>query len=575
MTFMEPRQWLEAPRPGRGIRFATDDGGWEYREYPEIAATARRVASALLADGTRPGDTVCVLIPSGFHCLTAFFGAWAVGVTPCLITPPEFAKQDEYVTDMARILEQAAPSKVITSPEFAAVTQRALAESGLGGTPWLWREDPAQAPVASVEPGESALLQFTSGSSGMSHGIPVSWANLKANVAMIRDWSDWQDDDALATWLPLYHDMGLGSMMTTVISQCDLWLMRPVQFIRDPGRWLECMASVRLTAAPAFAFEYVVRRVRPERLAGLDLSGLRLVWVGAEPIDPVALEDFARLTESAGFSRATFMPAYGMAEATLAITASSHDELPRVVRPVPGSLEFGRPIPIEREGRLGEIRDLTRNGWMVGCGAPRGGTEVVVLDEDCSELPPGHLGEIAVRGPAVTSGYYAGRTATSTRFVDGQLRTGDAGFVYGGDLFVLGRMADSLKLRGRHVFAEELESKIVDATGLPRQRCVVVSVPGGGDTSVALFVEASPGGWGPVARQVLRAALGPEVGVRVMAGRPGLIMRTTSGKPRRRQMWERFLSGRLDDAALLIQDSEPKSRNRHETARHDEARTPA
>lgn len=570
------RCWLEAPRPGRGIRFAADDGSWDYRDYLEIAGTARRVAAALHADGVRPGDTVCVLIPTGFHCLSAFFGAWVLGATPCLITPPAFAREDEYVAGVAQILEQARPSKVVTFPEFAEVTGQALAESGLGGAPWLWREGATSASVAAVEPGEIALLQFTSGSSGVSRGVQVSWANLEANLAMISDWAGWQDGDAMGIWLPLYHDMGLGSMLQTVTTQCDLWLMRPAQFIRDPRRWLECMASTQFTAAPSFAFEYVVRRVRPERLAGLDLSGRRTAWVGAEPIDPAALEKFARLTESAGFSRTMFMPAYGMAEATLAVTASSRAELPRVVRPAPDTLGFGQLVRIERECRLGELPDLTRNGWMVGCGTPRGGTEVVVLDEDGAELPRGYLGEIAVRGPAVTSGYHAGRTATSTRFVDGQLRTGDAGFMDGGELFVLGRMADSLKLRGRHVFVEDLESKVVDATGLSRQRCAVVSVPAGRDTGVALFVEEAAGGWVPSARQALRAVLGPEVGVRIVTGRPGMIMRTTSGKPRRRQLWERFRSGRITGATLLGLDAETEHGNGHETVRrHDKTRDPA
>jgi fatty-acyl-CoA synthase len=543
MTAPPPRRWLAEPRPGRGIRLFQNGRGWEYREYAEVAGLARRVGSALAADGVGPGDVVCILLPTGFPCLAAFFGAWVAGATPCLVAPPGVTGEAHYVSAVAAILRQAAPKVTVTSAKLARTAAAALAAAGRAGPPWLWRQDPAPADPADVDPDDNALLQFTSGSTGSPCGVQVSWANLSANVGAIRGWLGWGDGDVVTSWLPLCHDMGLiGALLSSVISQTDLWLMEPADFIRDPGRWLECMTFSSFTVAPSFGYEYVVRRVRPERLAGLDLSGCRRAIVGAEPIDPVTLENFARLTEPAGFSRAAFVPAYGMAEATLVITAVTDGKTRRVVRPDPATLDVGQRVRIQREVRRG---DRSGQGWLVSCGRPVSETRVTVRDMTGRELPPEHVGEIAVRGPSVTAGYYAARSGTSTRFVDGELRTADAGFLHDGELFVLGRMGDSLKLRGRSVFVADLESAVAGLDGLSRQRCAVVSMADASRPGVVLFAEVPAGDWVPRARDVLLGCLGEDAEIRIVTGRPGLIRRTTSGKPRRREMWELFRSGRV------------------------------
>lgn len=535
MSAPEPRRWLAEPRPGRGIRLARNDGGWDLIDYPELAGTARRVAAALTADGVRQGDVVCVLLPTGLPCLAAFFGAWVAGATPCLIAPPAFTSAERYVSAVAAIMRQAAPALTVTSVKLAGTAAAALAAAGRDDQPWLWREDPVPAQVSAVTAADVALLQFTSGSTGSPRGVQVSWANLEANLAAIRGWLDWRDGDAGTSWLPLFHDMGLvGALLTSVTCQADLWLMEPAQFIRDPGRWLECLTFSAFSAAPSFAFGYATRRVSAERLTRLDLSGCRRVMVGAEPVDPAVLEDFARRT---GFPRSAFVPAYGMAEATLAVTAATGGQAPRLVRPDPGTLVLGHPVRLLAWCRLGAAA-AAGGGWLVSCGRPADGVKLSVLDPAGLELPPGHLGEIAVRGPSVTAGYYAGRTCASTRFAGGELRTGDAGFLHDGELFVLGRMGDSLKLRGRSVFVEDLETAVAAVDGLPRQRCAVVSMTGAGRAGVVLFAEAPPGDWTDQASDILRGCLDEDTEIQIVTGGPGLIKRTTSGKPCRREMWE-------------------------------------
>ncbi|MGV9847590.1 AMP-binding protein [Streptomyces sp. NPDC003442] len=540
---------------GRGIHLADDRGGWEFHGYPELAASARRVAGSLAAQGVRPGDVVCVLLPTGFPCLSSLFGVWAAGATVCLIPPPSFAAEAEYVEHAAGILRQTEAAVTITAEGLAPLAERVLAAAGSDREPWIWRDDGDE--IQPREPGELALLQFTSGSSSRPRGVRVTWANLEANLALIRSTLGWRAGDAGASWLPLHHDMGLiGCLLTPVSVRDDLWLMRPEQFIRDPARWLRCFAVAAHTAAPPFAFEYAARRLG-DRLADLDLSAWRNAIVGAEPIDPRALEHFARLAAPAGFSPSVYLPSYGLAEATLAVTVRTSDAPAPTVRVDTGTLRFGGPVTIDEEGEFASSAKTSsdvEDGWLIGCGGPGDGVGATVVDDGGRALPDGHLGEIEVTGPSVTSGYHAGRTG-STRFTDGGIRTGDAGFFHRGELFVLGRMGDSLKARGRSVYMEDLEAKVVSATGIAREKCAVVGVEGTGGTSVTLFAEQAEGAWVEDATLVLRGALGDEVAITVVTGRSGLIRKTSSGKPRRRHMWEELRAGRLKDARVLEKDA--------------------
>jgi fatty-acyl-CoA synthase len=548
--------WLAEPArtgPGaddRGIHLADDRGGWVFHPYRELAASARRVAGSLAALGVGRGDVVCVLLPTGYPCLSSLFGVWAAGATVCLVPPPAFAAEAEYVEHAAGIVEQAAAAVTITAESLAPLAARVLAAAGRDREPWIWRDDGQEAAVR--EPGELALLQFTSGSSSRPRGVRVSWANLEANIRLIRERLGWRAGDAATSWLPLHHDMGLiGCLLTPTSLQDDLWLMRPEQFIRDPARWLRTFAVAAHTAAPPFAFEYAARRLG-ERLGELDLSAWRNAIVGAEPIVPRILERFAELAAPAGFSPSVYLPSYGLAEATLAVTVGSGDAAAPTVRVDGGGLRFGAPVLIAAERGFGsaESPDDGEDGWMIGCGRPGGGVGVAIVDEDGSPLPSGHLGEIEVTGPSVTGGYHAGRTG-STRYTGDGIRTGDAGFLHRGELFVLGRMGDSLKAHGRSVYMEDLESKVVSATGIAREKCAVVGVEGSGGATVTLFAERTAGAWVEDATRALRGALSDEVAITVVVGRSGLISRTSSGKPKRRHMWEQLRAGRLKDARVL------------------------
>ncbi|WP_433327346.1 AMP-binding protein [Spirillospora sp. CA-294931] len=542
------RDWLDKPNSGRGVHLACDDGTWEFRDYGALAGAARRTAAALIEEGVRPGDVVCVILPTDFTCIETYFGVWAAGATVCLITPPLFQSGDEYVAHVAAILRQAGPRLTVASGDLVPLAGRAMADAGLSGEPWVPRQGEVEAPLQSV--GELALLQFTSGSSGAPRGVMVTWDNLQANSELIGRAAGFEAGDTVASWLPLYHDMGLiGCFLTPITLQASLRLMRPDHFIRDPARWIRCFGEAQHTAAPPFAYAYVARRVKAEQLEGVDLSGWRTAIIGAEPIDPHSLEVFAELLEPFGFSRDAFKPAYGMAETTLLVTMDQVRRRPLAVQPDGDRLSFGEAVGILEERGLGPSCVGARAGWVVGCGTPEDGVPVLIVDDSGRELPPGHLGEIVVGGASACPGYYAGAEGKSTRFSEGQVFTGDAGFYHSGQLFVLGRMGDSIKVRGRSVYVEDLESKIADVVKVHKGRIVVVGVPGAGTKGLAVFVETNSDSWAGEVREMLRRRLGDDVEVTIVVG-SGLIQRTSSGKPRRRYMWERLRAGELPEARI-------------------------
>jgi fatty-acyl-CoA synthase len=540
--------WLRVPRRGHGLRFATDDGGWSEHDYPGLAEATRALAARLQRAGLAPQDVSCLVLPTGPGFVTGLFATWLAGGTACPIVPPApFQEETAYVDHLASIFSAARPVQVLTSPESQPYVIKALDEAALAIPVLLSGDDPAEpGDCAPVAPAEVALLQFTSGSSGRPRGVEVTAAGLAANVEAIRDWLGMGPADGTASWLPLYHDMGLiGCLLTPIVNQSTAWLMRPDQFIRDPARWLECLGDGRAvcTASPPFGYAYTVKRVSPSRLAALDFSRWKAAIVGAEPLDPRVLQRFEKLLAPLGFRG--FLPAYGLAEATLLVTGRRRGDAIRIVHPDWSQTMFGERAPIQGQATLGEVPDGDAPGWLVSCGRPWEGTSVRILGGGETPLPDGYLGEIAVRGPSVAKGYRGDAAVGSSRFDGGELRTGDAGFLLDEELFVVGRIGDSLKVRGRTVYVEDLDAKVGTATGLGPGRAVVVSSASQGRPGVALVAEAPPGPWVSTALEVLRREIGPEPSIQVITGHRGLIARGFSGKPRRRHMWQQMQAGRL------------------------------
>lgn len=538
--------WLEAPDSRRGIRFLQAKSRWRLYSYEELAHLVMSAAALLTDRGVRRGDVVSVITDTGAEFVAGFFGALACGATPSPVAPPLLTdKPSGYNSHLAHILAAARPKVVLTTPDLATRIGPAVPEAMLRAMLPVTADGLASCgrEITSVTVGETALLQFTSGSSGPPKGVLIPVRALEANIAAILRWVRLAQDDPTASWLPVHHDMGLiGCLLTPVVNGSDLWNMRPLDFVRSPASWLECfgLSGARLTAVPNFGLAYVARKVAPEMLTGMDFSGWRTVIIGAERIDPDVLDRFARLLGPRGFSPGSFQPAYGLAEATLAVTGVPLRREPRVVAVDRRSLTPG--------GRVVLAPDEPRAWWtmrVVGCGYPLGAATVRITGQDGKELGDGCFGEIVAEAPSVASEYVGGAEHGAVTTIDaGSLRTGDAGFLLDGELFVVGRLGDSVKRRARMVFAEDLEALLLEIDDVRHARPIVLLGTHAGVDTAVVVADCAPGPWiDPAVRSVRQHA--EDIDVTLCAVGKGMVPRTSSGKPRRRPLWLAFVAGEL------------------------------
>lgn len=564
-------QWLHQPRADRAIRFADDDGGWTTVTYDELAAQTRRATTRLRDLGLDASDRMLLLLPSEPAFVAWLFGGFAAGLTVTPVAPlGYFHDLDAHIAHVRRVIEHIRPRVVVTLAEIRDFAVRAI--EGLASPPRLLdATELGDAEVPPCGPGEIPLLQLTSGSSGSPRGVRISADALVAQIDQIELRTDYREGDSGATWLPLHHDMGLvGCVVSAVMRGADISVLQPHQFIRDPARWVACFdaGGATMTACPTFGWAYAAKRLRPEDLGGLDLSQWRIAIVGAERVGPGALAWFADVTRSCGFRPTTFMPGYGLAEATLAVTLTDVADEPVAARLDWDALRFGAPVQVrERLPLMAASAAGDPSEWLIGCGTPVHDATVRVLGDDGEPLPDGSLGEIAVRGPNLAAGYATLATEASSAFADdGELHTGDAGFVLDGSLYVVGRVGDSLSVHGRNVYMEDLEARLADVRGVPRSRCAAFA----GASGVVALVEAPPGPWVETVGALLRRTLGGAASVTIVAAEPGTIMRTSSGKPQRRAMWRRFVEGSLPAIAHFRADGasgpEPAPRAREADA---------
>ena len=546
------RDWMTAPAAGTGVYFGDEADGWNFYSYVDLADRARRIATLLRERGLRTGENVCVVMPTTIDCVAAFYASWAAGGLFTPITPPMFEDLETYTAHMSGILDVADPALIVTSRDFAELVRGAIAASGRTDEPLIIDDATlaATAPIAElVEPGELCLLQFTSGSTGSPRGVEITWGNLADNVIRIAGVVGWQDGDSTASWLPLYHDMGLiGALFMTITVQGDLYLLRPDQFVRDPARWLRAMTHCKHCPSPAFTLKYVARRVRPQELEGLDFSDWRTLALGSEPVPPGDVVEFSNFLAGNGFDMSALTIAYGMAENTLHITTSARTSPVVALRVDYAALRFGKPVDVLDRRELVAGVEISGDGWTSGLGRSTETSQVAIIDDDGTELPDGTVGEVVVTGESVARGYQGEYSNSSTRIANGKIFSGDAGFLYDGELFVLGRMGTSLKVRGRSVFMEDVEARVAAEIGIAPGKVAGVAIPNASEPQVAVFVERDAGDWVEGARRAAAAVVGSTSAVRVVSGPRGLIRRTSSGKPRRRVMWQLLQEGALRGA---------------------------
>jgi acyl-CoA synthetase (AMP-forming)/AMP-acid ligase II/phosphohistidine swiveling domain-containing protein len=550
--------WLADPATDTGINFY-DGTRWERVTYVTFAGQVLGAARRLRQLGVGRGDRVALALSSGPWFARYFFGAIAIGATPTPIAPPGYQGTVDYGEFAAGRLSVLEPTCVVAETTTIALLRRREETGRLRGHYVDAAEPVPDGGVELLNPlakDDLALIQFTSGTSSAPRGVTLTSAAVLAQVDIVRDLLGGfvPGLESFSSWLPLHHDMGLiGLFVTPVMHNAELWLMRPEHFVRRPADWLATFGrhGALRSATPNFALGQLVRRLRPADLDGMDFSQWRTLVVGSDRINYPVLDACYRLLAPYGLPASTLTPAYGMAEATLAVTGTRLSAPPSAV--IVESMEFSSGTPVRVTGRhqlgSGQSAGFDQH-TVVSCGVELAGVEVTVRDEAGGLLPDGHVGELLVRSPALSQGYltqgYLGDPVENERFTLGGYRTGDLGFRLDDEVYVLGRVGDSVKVRGRFVTAEDVELAVARVLDLAVDRLAVVVGDTADDPAVLVIVQQKVAGFtvDRVAGVLASFGLAPER-LLVLHMAKLAVPRTTSGKPRRAELWRRLTAGTL------------------------------
>ena len=511
------------------VRFLTDgEKQAAALTYGQLLRRASGIARSLVERGAN-GERVIVAHPPGLEFIASMYACWLAGAVAVPSFPPGVSRKRSG-SRLGLIVADARPKLALTTKKgLDNVVLVAAREPGLEMLQWVATDilEEADGPPV-VDMPELALLQYTSGSTGIPKGVMLTHENLNSNVRAIQKAVALQPEEWRGVaWLPPYHDMGLiGAILSSVAAGGHVVLMDPAHFMEKPMRWLRATSAHRatVTVGPNFAYDLCVRTTTPEQRSELDLSSLRVVLNGAEPVRAATLQRFAEAFTAAGFRRESFVPCYGLAEATLAVTAG------RWVKAAEG---------------------------LVSCGAPIEPTRVS-LDPETSE--------ILVEGPGVSPGYWNRPEETARVFRDGVLRTGDVGALIDGELYVKGRIKELIKVRGRNYYPQDLEEAAERAhPAIAQNSTAAFAMERNGEEVFGLVCEIRREmRHGLPAEEVMEAvarAVATDAGIApaaVALVNPLAIPRTSSGKLGRRSVGELFESGELKCLASSLDRQPPR-----------------
>lgn len=540
--------------------------------YAELDRRARAIAARVRTEAAT-GDRAILLYPPGLDYIAAFFGCLYAGMLAVPTYPPG---QRQLSRLSAIVADSGATIALTTHAMQRRLGQLATRESSareLQALRWmvsdgLETDEAPGVPGPKPKPETIAFIQYTSGSTASPRGVMLSHANLLSNSARIQRLFETNPQSRIVSWLPPYHDMGLiGAVLQPLYVGFPATIMSPRTFVQSPIRWLREVSAAHAThiGAPNFAYDLCVRTTSPQEREGLDLSSCSAAVVGAEPVRAEILDRFAEAFEQFGFRRSSFIPAYGLAESTLLVSAGRRHDGPRVLALDAAALGHG----------LADVTQGGRSTSLVSCGRAIQDHTITIVDpvslEACAEKT---VGEIWICGPSVAQGYWNRPEQTEqvfhARFEGGgpYLRTGDLGFLLDGELFVTGRLKDVIIVRGLNHYPQDIESTVQRAHGAVYGGLgAAFSVVRNAQEHVAV-VQEFPGHATADSGEVIdaiRSAVAEEHELQLHAIallKPGTIPKTSSGKVQRHSCRQGLLDGGLELVAQWSADA----RNRHPSA---------
>ena len=527
--------------------------------YAQMWRRAQRCAAAMQAMGVRRGDRVGLILPDSSEFIDCIFGAMLAGaIAVPIYSPMNLGQFDAYLANTTHILRQAGCSVVITDDKVRQSLGKLMASvpglraiesyaNVLAGVPMA-----AEPNGVVVRPDDIAFLQFTSGSTSRPKGVTLTHANLLANIAAIGGGAGIQisRESSGVSWLPLYHDMGLiGFVFTPIVFDTKgILFISPLMFLKRPSVWLRQLSEQRasITFAPNFAYGLCTARAKDSELAGVDLSQLRVAGCGAEPIQYETLRAFADRFAPQGFRSTAFLPCYGMAEHSLAITFFDRQAELKADR-VDAAALAGRDATPARDGAPAVD--------VVNCGRTFLDHSLRIVDDAGVEVAERVVGQIELKGPSVMQGYWNDPERTAEAFHAGWLRTGDLGYLVDGELHVCGRSKDLIILHGRNYHPQDIEWTASQVEGVRRGNVIAFGLhhPDLGREYVVVAAEVRQVG---DAEDAAGAALRRQIETRVLEALalkvdevvllpPGSLPKTSSGKLQRSKAAEMYARSEL------------------------------
>jgi fatty-acyl-CoA synthase len=544
-----------AAQGARGFNFH-DPRGKLIRPYPfsELRRDALAMAWRLIAHGVKPGDRIALIAETGPDFAALFCGAIYAGAWPVpLPLPTSFGGKDNYIDQISVQMDSAEPRLLLFPQEIAGMAMAAAERQGCEGMAW---EDFASAPaietaLPAVGPDDICFLQYSSGSTRFPHGVAVTHRGLLANLAAHSHGMEIGPNDRCISWLPWYHDMGLvGCFLSPIGNQFSVDFLKTEDFARRPLAWLDLISrnpGNSVSFSPTFGYDICARRVSSQMNVAerFDLTRWRLAGNGADMIRPDVMQNFVNAFADAGFKASAFLPSYGLAEATLAVTLMPPGEGIRVEL-------------VEEERLSGSPRDLSRPARyraIVNCGKPVRGMTVHVRGELGEKLGDHRIGKVWCKGSSLMHSYYRDPEATAACMVDGWLDTGDMGYMADGYLFVVGRAKDMIIINGKNHWPQDIEWAVEQLPGFHQGDIAAFALETeGGEEVPAVLVHCR------VSDPAERVKLHDEIRdkVRSITGMncivelvpPRTLPRTSSGKLSRAKAKKLYLSGEIEPFKL-------------------------
>jgi fatty-acyl-CoA synthase len=536
----------------RGLNFHDPRGqlarAYSFRELREDAIAS---AYRLIAHGVKPGDRVALVAETGPEFAALFFGAVYAGAWPVpLPLPTSFGGRESYIDQLGVQLKSSDPMLLFFPAELSGMAGAAAEAAGIDGIDWesFATGEAPDAPLPDASPDDIAYLQYSSGSTRFPHGVAVTHRGLLNNLAAHSHGMEVVDTDRCISWLPWYHDMGLvGCFLSPVANQVSTDYLKTEDFARRPLAWLDLISrneGTTLSYSPTFGYDICARRVSSQMNVAdrFDLSRWRIAGNGADMIRPDVMQSFVDAFADAGFNAKSFLPSYGLAEATLAVSIMPPGE--------------GIVVELVEETLLAGAGDGARDRpqryrAIVNCGKPVRDMEVAIRDEDGRPLPERAIGKLFCRGASVMVGYFRDEEATEACLDgDGWLDTGDMGYLSAGYVYIVGRAKDMIIINGKNHWPQDIEWAVEQLPGFKAGDIAAFSIttPGGEETPAVLVqCRTSDAAERERLRNEIRDRVRSITGMNCVIELvpPRTLPRTSSGKLSRAKARNLYLSGEI------------------------------